>query len=425
MLFRSLENYKQVVLLVPTTILAEQHFKTILKRFSTFPYQVVCLSRFQSKVEQQAILKRVKCQQVDMIIGTHRLLQKDVTFKDLGLVIVDEEQRFGVKDKEKLKTFVATVDVLSVSATPIPRTMYMALTGTRDFSVIGTPPKMKKEVRTVLGPFDEQAVKQAILKEKNRKGQVFYVHNRVDSILSIQSRLSVLLPETTIDVVHGQLPELEIQRRLQAFYAHKTDVLIATTIIENGIDFPNANTLIIDQAEQLGVSQIHQLRGRVGRSNTQGLAYIFYSPSKTLTEKSKARLQAIKEYASLGSGYQLAVKDLEIRGAGNLLGREQSGHVLTVGFNLYCHLLEAAIFRAKGEERRTQGWLNIPAQEFFVEDTYIASDRERLAVYQRVQTLQCLEDCSKLQSELEDRYGVMSIAMKGRFSRVEERLKAK
>jgi transcription-repair coupling factor (superfamily II helicase) len=403
--FKALESGKQVALLVPTTILAEQHYKTFKKRFKPFGYRVEVLSRFRKKNVQSLVIDQLKGNACDLVIGTHRILSKSIEFADLGLILIDEEQRFGVSHKETLKRFKKLVDVIAVSATPIPRTLYMSLTGTKDISVIATPPVTKKNVLTYVGPHYDNVVKKAITDELKRKGQVFYVHNRIQSIHSIKIKLENQHPKAIIEVTHAQLDEKILQEILVRFLNKEIDILITTTIIENGIDIPNVNTIIMDRAEQFGLSQIHQLRGRVGRSSIQAYAYILYSKNTKISKKAEDRLQAIREYASLGSGYELAMKDLEIRGAGNLLGSEQSGHIISVGFGLYCKLLEDSINEAKGNRSTETNFIDIPIELITIDNQYIPNIRERLSIYRRLLRLRKRSEIKIILEELEDRYG--------------------
>jgi transcription-repair coupling factor (superfamily II helicase) len=399
--FKAIENNKQVACVVPTTILAEQHYYTFKQRLKEFPYIVKAISRFNRKEEQQSTLKALKEHKIDIIIGTHRLLQKDVEFADLGLLIIDEEQRFGVGQKEKIKQIKKNIDVISVSATPIPRTLYMALTGGKDLSSIVTPPKDRKPVLTKISQYNEDLVKQAIANEIMRNGQVFYVYNRVDSIEKKYQELKRLLPDIPIAIAHGQMPETKLQKVIHQFWHQEFKVLLCTTIIENGMDMPNVNTIIIDNADKLGLSQIHQLRGRVGRTEKQAYAYLLYSENN-LSEKAAKRLRAIKEYAALGAGYQLAVKDLEIRGAGTLLGKKQHGHMTAVGFELYCKLLSDA--KSKGKNDKNEKNLSIK-KNIFIPDTYIENPKERLSIYKRIMDFKYQEQIEDLKFELIDRYG--------------------
>ena len=336
MLFRSL---------APTTVLAFQHEKTLKERFAGFPVRIAMVSRFRSKAEQKESLTDLTAGKVDIIVGTHRLLSKDVAFRDLGLLVVDEEQRFGVAHKEKIKQLRRKVDVLTMSATPIPRTLNMSLVGIRDMSTIETPPKDRLSIQTNVVAFDAQVISRAIRSELERGGQIFFVHNRVESIFSIGSLLQRLVPEARVVVGHGQMDEEALERAMLDFVAHKFDILLATTIIENGLDIPNANTIIINRADRYGLSQLYQLRGRVGRSDRPAYAYLLIPPEENLSPVAKKRLAAIKEFSDLGSGFRVAALDLEIRGAGNLLGGEQSGHIETVGFEMYMKLLEEAADR--------------------------------------------------------------------------------
>jgi len=341
--FKAVMDNKQAAILVPTTILAEQHFNTFTNRLNTFPVTVEMLSRFRSRREQDLIIKDLKEGRVDIIIGTHRLLSKDIGFKDLGLVIIDEEQRFGVRHKEKLKKMRLVVDVLTLSATPIPRTLYLALMGGRDISIINTPPLEREPIETKVIEYDERMIRDALKFELDRKGQVFFVHNRIDNIDKIASRIKKLVPEARLTIAHGRMSEHELEISMMKFIKGETDILVSTTIIESGIDIPNANTLIVNRAERFGLAELYQLRGRVGRFNRKAFAYFIVSSQKTLTGDEQARLEAIRKFTELGSGFKIAMQDLEIRGAGNILGTEQSGYIEAVGFDLYCRLLRNTI----------------------------------------------------------------------------------
>ena len=349
--FKALTNNKQVAILVPTTILAEQHFNTFTIRMKKFPVRVEMLSRFRTRREQEEIIRAVSDGTVDIIIGTHRMLSGDIAFKDLGLVIIDEEQRFGVKAKEYLKNLRLTVDVLTLTATPIPRTLYLSLMGGRDISVINTPPLERLPVETVVAHYDEALIRGAILKEKKRSGQVFLVHNRVQGIEKVAEAVKRIAPGVSVEVGHGQMPEKVLEKVMMNFIKGKTDCLVCTTIIESGIDIPNANTLIINRADKFGLSELYQLRGRVGRFTRKAYAYLLIPKNFVLSAESQKRLTAIKRFQELGSGFKLAMEDLEIRGAGNLLGVEQHGFINTVGFDLYCRLLKSAIdsYKEKGQ----------------------------------------------------------------------------
>ncbi len=346
--FKAVAEKKQVAVLVPTTLLADQHYRNFSARFAGFPMRIEELSRFKTKGEARKILADLAEGKVDVVIGTHRLLQKDVAFADLGLIVIDEEQRFGVMHKERLKEYKTSVDVLTLSATPIPRTLHMSLMGVRDLSLIQTAPKNRMSVKTVVVPANDAIVQRAITAELDRGGQVYYLHNRVESIYAVKNALEKLVPRARIAVGHGQMHENELEPVMQKFIDGDTDVLVATTIIENGIDIPNVNTMIVNDADKFGLAQLYQLRGRVGRSNHQAYCYLLYQGHKALTEEAKARLEAIREFTHLGSGLQIAMRDLEIRGAGNLLGAAQSGFIGSVGFDTYCQLLAEAIAERRG-----------------------------------------------------------------------------
>jgi transcription-repair coupling factor (superfamily II helicase) len=341
---------KQVAVLVPTTVLAQQHFNNFRERMSDYPVRLELLSRFRTRREQQKVIKDVAAGAVDIVIGTHRIVQKDIGFKDLGLVVIDEEQRFGVKHKEQFKLLRSLVDVLTLSATPIPRTLYLALTGARDMSTIETPPQDRLPVETIVSQFDERIVRDAIRREINRQGQVFFLHNRVETIEAIGLRLKELVPEARLLIGHGQMNADELEEVMTRFVNGEADVLLCTTIIESGIDIPNANTIIIDRADRFGLAQLYQLRGRVGRYKHQAFAYLLIPRHARLLTDARKRIAALRQYSSLGSGFKIAMRDLEIRGAGNLLGAQQSGHITAVGFDLYCQLLSQSVATLKGEK---------------------------------------------------------------------------
>src|SRR5581483_10015607 len=341
---------KQVAILVPTTVLAQQHFTTFSQRLTPFPVKVEMLSRFRTRQEQKEILESTAVGGVDILIGTHRLLQPDVAFRDLGLLIIDEEQRFGVTHKERLKQMRTEVDVLTLTATPIPRTLYMSLSGIRDISTINTPPEERLPVLTHVGPYDDKLVRQAILRELDRGGQVFYLHNRVSTIRAIARRLRELVPEANIVIGHGQMPEEELEMVMAEFARGEYDVLLCTTIIESGLDIPNANTIIIDRADTFGLAQLYQLRGRVGRGANRAYAYLFHPRTSRLTPEARARLDTIAEQTELGGAMSIAMRDLEIRGAGDLLGTRQSGYIASVGFHLYTQLLGQAVQKLRSGE---------------------------------------------------------------------------
>ena len=406
--FKCTQHTRQTAVLVPTTILVEQHYRTFRQRFADFPVRVAAVSRFYSKEENRKTLEDLAKGEVDIIIGTHRLLQKDVYFKDLGLLIVDEEHRFGVKQKEKLKQIKKDVDVLSMTATPIPRTLYMSLLDIRDASLITTAPHDRKVIRSYVASFSESLVRDAILREIQRGGQCFYIHNRVQSIAALAARLQELVPEVRFDYAHGQMSELQLENIMQKFLKGEINVLVSTTIIESGLDIPNANTIIIDRADTFGLAQLYQLRGRVGRSDKQAYAYFLIPKTTKLGGEAKQRLSVLQSLDDLGVGFNLAIRDLEIRGAGNLLGKEQSGNVLAVGFELYTKILKEAVLNVKGEELPAfetvdpEMKLNIPA---FIPEYYIPDISERLVLYQRLAMIVRSCEADELKLEIEDRFG--------------------
>ncbi len=410
--FKAAMDGRQVAVLVPTTVLAQQHYATFRQRLAPFPVEVEMLSRFRSPAEQRKILQRLAAGQVDIVIGTHRLLQRDVAFADLGLLIIDEEQRFGVTHKERLKRMRTEVDVLTLTATPIPRTMYLALTGVRDISTIETPPEERLPVTTYVGEYDAQLVRRAILRELERGGQVFYVHNRVQTIQMVRRRLEHLVPEATIAVAHGQMREADLEKVMLRFVAGEIDVLLCTSIIESGLDIPNANTLIVERAEYFGLAQLYQLRGRVGRGAQQAYAYFFHDRLSRLTPEARQRLETIREAADLGAGYTIAMRDLEIRGAGDILGTRQSGHVAAVGFDLYTRLLARAVQELKARregkppppEPLGSVRIDLPIPAALPED-YVPEVQLRLQLYRRLAELATLEQIAGMEQELADRFG--------------------
>ncbi len=406
--FKALGDKKQVAVLVPTTLLAAQHHRTFAARFASFPVRVDELSRFKTKKEQQATLAALASGHVDVIVGTHRLLQKDVVFRDLGLIIVDEEQRFGVMHKERLKQLRATVDVLTLSATPIPRTLQMSLMGVRDLSLIRTPPRNRMSIKTVVVPASDVVVQRAITSELDRGGQVYYVHNRIASIYGVARALAQLVPKARIAVGHGQMHEHELEPIMASFIAGEVDVFVSTTIIENGIDIPNVNTIIVNDADTFGLAQLYQLRGRVGRSNHQAYAYLLYQAHKALSEDAKARLEAIREFTHLGSGLQIAMRDLEIRGAGNLLGAAQSGFIGAVGFETYAQLLAEAIAERKGKHHdgtdAREAVIDVKL-DAFVPNDYIPQVSQKIAIYQQLAAARTLRDVDDAVASVRDRFG--------------------
>ena len=404
--FKAVQDGKQVAVLTPTTILSFQHFETFKKRFAQFPINVEMISRFRTQKEQKIIVERVEAGKVDILIGTHRLLSKDIKFQDLGLLVVDEEQRFGVRHKERLKQMRKEIDVLAMSATPIPRTLHMSLVGLRDMSVIETPPKDRMAIQTVVAKFDEKIVRSAVEVELERGGQVYFVHNRVESIYEIAARIQELVPAARVAVGHGQMSETELERVMLAFMRHEYDVLVATTIIENGLDIPLANTMLINRADRHGLSELYQLRGRVGRSNRRAYAYLLIPPENELTEIARRRLAALKEFSDLGAGFKIAALDLELRGAGNMLGGEQSGHIEAVGFELYTSMLEAAVKEMKGEssEERPATQLNLGIA-LRIDESYVPEENQRLRLYKKIAGAKSEAAVNEVRAELEDRYG--------------------
>ncbi|MDO5735685.1 MAG: transcription-repair coupling factor [Propionibacteriaceae bacterium] len=404
--FKAVQDGKQVAVLVPTTLLVTQHYATFASRFAGFPVHLAQLSRFQSDAEAKAVIEGLATGRVDVVIGTHRLLSKQTQFKDLGLVIVDEEQRFGVEHKERLKELRVNVDVLSMSATPIPRTLETAITGIREMSVIATPPEERHPVLTFAGPYDTAQVKAAIRRELAREGQVFVVHNRVNTIEKSAAQLRDLVPEARIVTAHGQMAEARLEAVMQDFFERRADVLVCTTIVEAGIDISTANTLIIERSDQLGLSQLHQLRGRVGRSRERGYAYLLYPPDKPLTEASHERLATMASHTDLGAGMSIAMKDLELRGAGNLLGGEQSGHIADVGFDMYLRLVGEAVANFRGEDTTPEPTMRIELPiEAHLPSDYITSERLRLQMYKQIAEIRDDADIDAARAELVDRYG--------------------
>jgi transcription-repair coupling factor (superfamily II helicase) len=406
--FKAVQDGKQVAVLTPTTVLAFQHFETFKKRFSQFPITVEMISRFRTPKEQKVILEKTETGKVDILIGTHRILSKDIKFQDLGLLVVDEEQRFGVRHKERLKQLRKEIDVLAMSATPIPRTLHMSLVGLRDMSVIETPPKDRMAIQTVVAKFDEKIIRSAIEVELERGGQIYFVHNRVETIYEIASRIQELVPGARVVVGHGQMGEKDLEAVMLAFMRHEFDVLVATTIIENGLDIPLANTMIINRADRHGLSELYQLRGRVGRSNRRAYAYLLIPPERELTDIARRRLAALKEFSDLGAGFKIAALDLELRGAGNMLGGEQSGHIEAVGFELYTSMLEAAVKELKGEggEDRPSTQLNLGIA-LRIDESYIAEENQRLRLYKKIAGAENEKTVADLRAEMEDRYGAL------------------
>jgi transcription-repair coupling factor (superfamily II helicase) len=404
--FKAVQDGKQVAVLTPTTVLCFQHFESFKRRFSKFPVNVEMISRFRTAKEKKDVLERTEQGKVDILIGTHALLSQGLKFQDLGLLVVDEEQRFGVKHKERLKQMRASIDVLSMSATPIPRTLHMSLVGLRDMSVIETPPKDRMAIQTIVAKFDEKLIRTAIEVELERNGQIYFVHNRVETIYELAAKIRELVPQARVSVGHGQMPEAELEGTMLSFMDGEFDVLCATSIIENGLDIPRANTIIINRADRHGLSELYQLRGRVGRSNRRAYAYLLIPPEQQLTEIARRRLAALKEFSDLGAGFKLAALDLELRGAGNMLGGEQSGHIEAIGFEMYTTMLEEAVSRLKGDarEERPQVTVNLGIS-LRIDEQYIGEEGQRLRMYKRIAGAETDAVLTEVRAELEDRYG--------------------
>ncbi|HYK02832.1 MAG TPA: transcription-repair coupling factor, partial [Thermoanaerobaculia bacterium] len=406
--FKSVMDGKQVAVLAPTTVLAFQHYRTFLRRFASFPVTVELLTRYYSAKDQKEILKKVETGEIDVIVGTHRMLSKDVAWKDLGLLVIDEEQRFGVAQKERVKSIKKSVDVLAMSATPIPRTLHMSLVGIRDISVIETPPKDRLAIQTAVVPYDEQFIREAVEFEVNRGGQVFFVHNRVDSIYQMKEYLERIVPGLRVIVGHGQMDERELEKAMLAFINREYDVLLATTIIENGIDIPACNTILINHAERFGLSQLYQLRGRVGRSDRLAFCYLLVPSDRVLSGDARKRLAAIQEFSDLGAGFRIAARDLEIRGAGNILGGEQSGQIAAVGFEMYTKLLDETIREMKGEriEEEVETSMNLGVDIYIPRD-YIGEENLRMTFYKKIASASTAERLTDIRNEMRDRFGAL------------------
>jgi len=404
--FKAIMDRKQVAVLVPTTILAEQHYRTFTKRFTPYPAVIEILSRFRTVSQQKRVIEGLRRGVVDIVIGTHRLLSRDVQFRDLGLLIIDEEHRFGVRQKERIKTLARAVDVMSLTATPIPRTLHMALTGLRDLSVIETPPPERYPINTYVMEYNPDLVREAILAEVGRGGQVFYLHNRINNMERVKHELELMLPDLAIDMAHGRMEEKELAAVMNRFMDGETSVLVCTTIIESGLDMPNVNTLIVDEADRLGLAQLYQIRGRIGRSNRVAYAYLTYRPDRSITETAQKRLNAIREFTELGSGMRIALRDLEIRGAGNILGPEQHGYIEAVGFDLYCRLLEEETAKTRGEPplRVEMPQLDIKVDSY-IPDTYIEDPGLKIQVYRQAMMAATLSEITEIEKGLQDRFG--------------------
>ncbi len=410
--FKAVLSSKQVAILVPTTILAQQHYNNIVERFSKYPANVQMISRFRTKKEQEKIIKDLKSGVVDVVIGTHRILSNDVIYKDLGLLIIDEEQRFGVKHKEKIKQLKENIDVLTLTATPIPRTLHMSMIGIRDMSVIEDPPEDRYPIQTYVVEYDEHLVKEAISREIERGGQVYFVHNRVADIDRVAAKLQELVPEAVVHYAHGQMHEHQLEKLMVEFMNNSFNVLVSTTIIETGLDISNVNTIIINDGDRFGLSQLYQLRGRVGRSNRLAYCYIFYQENKVLNEVAEKRLKAIKEFTELGAGFKIAMRDLEIRGAGNVLGTEQHGYMEAIGYDLYCKLMEESMMAKKGEviKLKPQAKIDI-AINAFIPETYISNHQLKIEIYKKIAAIESREDVNMIYEEIEDRFGTVPISV--------------
>ncbi|MBI4006902.1 MAG: transcription-repair coupling factor, partial [Planctomycetes bacterium] len=423
--FKAVMAGKQVAVLVPTTILAQQHYRTFSERMADYPIQINVLSRFKTHKEQKEILERAEKGQADIVIGTHRLVQKDVHFKDLGLVIIDEEQRFGVEHKERLKRLRSTVDVLTLTATPIPRTLHMSLLGIRDISTLNTPPQDRLSIYTQLMRFELESIRQAILHELNRDGQVYFVHNRIYNIERIAETLSKIVPEAKIAVAHGQMPVHMLERRMLEFVDRKFDILVSTTIIESGLDIPTVNTIFINCAETFGLADLHQLRGRVGRYKHRAYAYLLISSDRPITPEAEKRLKAIEEFAELGAGFKIAMRDLEIRGTGNILGTEQHGHIVAVGYEMYCRFLEMAVKRAKNEPVTVPIDVSIALNlNSYLPDDYIPDSRQKMEIYRKLNRSSTVDELNEVKEELKDRFGPPPLPVKHLFAESELRIAA-
>ncbi len=406
--FKAVQESRQVVYLVPTTILAQQHYNTFVQRMKEFPVRIDLMCRFRTPGQQKKTLEDLRKGLVDILIGTHRVLSKDVEYKDLGLLIIDEEQRFGVADKEKIKKLKTSVDVLALSATPIPRTLHMSLAGIRDMSVLEEPPMDRMPVQTYVCEYDEEMVRAAIHRELNREGQIYYVYNRVESIGEVAHRIQELVPEAHVAFAHGQMKEHDLERIMYEFIQGDIDVLVSTTIIETGMDISNVNTIIIHDADRMGLSQLYQLRGRVGRSNRTAYAFLLYKKDKMLKEVAEKRLHAIREYSDLGSGFKIAMRDMEIRGVGTLLGQRQHGHMQAVGYHLYCKMLNEAVLRMKGESKAAEEDFETVADlqiDAYIPDTYIKNEALKLDIYRRIAAVENEAEQEDMLEELIDRFG--------------------
>jgi transcription-repair coupling factor (superfamily II helicase) len=423
--FKAVDNGYQVAILVPTTILAEQHYHTFSERMAEFPFDIGRLSRFCSTKEEREIVEGLKAGRIDIVIGTHRLASKDVQFHNLGLVIIDEEQRFGVEVKERLKSLRSTVDILTMTATPIPRTLHMSLVGVRDISNLESAPEDRVAVETRVTRFSNELIRHAVLRELNRGGQIFFVHNRVQDIEVVAKKLRQIVPEATLRIGHGQMHEDELEQVMVDFVAGRFDLLLATTIVESGLDIPAANTIFIDEADRYGLADLHQLRGRVGRYKHQAYCYLLIDPHKHVTPNAAKRLRAIEEYSEMGAGFALAMRDLEIRGTGNLLGMQQSGHIAAVGYEFYCELLEGAVRSLKHLPRKLSVDVDIELPTTaYIPDEYVPDIRLKIDLYRRLRRAATYDDLSEFRAELVDRFGALPAQVERMLELSEMRLNA-
>lgn len=425
--FKAVMEGKQVAFLVPTTILAQQHYETLIERMQDFPVEIQLISRFRTAKEVRETKEGLKSGYVDIIVGTHKLLSKDIQYKDLGLLIVDEEQRFGVRHKERIKTLKTNVDVLTLTATPIPRTLHMSMLGVRDLSVIETPPENRFPVQTYVLEQNSNFIKEALERELSRDGQVFYLYNKVQSIYEKREQLQMLMPEANIAVAHGQMTERDLEETMLSFINGEYDILVTTTIIETGVDVPNANTLIIEEADHFGLSQLYQLRGRVGRSSRIGYAYFLHSTNKVLTETAEERLQAIKEFTELGSGFKIAMRDLNIRGAGNLLGKQQHGFIDSVGFDLYSQMLEEAVNEKRGITEEVPDAPDVEMElhlDAYLPAEYIQNEQAKIEIYKKLRKVENEEQLFDVKDELLDRFNDYPVEVERLLEMVEIKIHA-
>ena len=426
--FKAVMEGKQVAYLVPTTVLAKQQYQTFKERMKDYPVTVELLNRFRTTKDKNRIVKELKLGDVDIVVGTHKLLGKEVEFKDLGLLIIDEEHRFGVKAKEKIKQYKANIDVLTMTATPIPRTLHMSVVGVRDMSVIYDPPQNRKPVQTYVLEYDEEVIKEAITKELERDGQVFYIYNRVEDIMLKADAISRLVPEANVGYAHGRMTGSQIEEIMEDFVDKKINVLVCTTILESGIDIPNANTIIVENADRMGLAQLYQIRGRVGRSDRQGYAYITYKKDKVLAEEADKRLKAIREFTEFGSGFKIAMRDLEIRGAGSLIGEIQHGHLEEVGYDTYCRLLDEVVKEEQGIEVKPEFDVQIDLDvTSFIPETYITDSNQKIEIYQDIALCKDEKDIQDVIDELIDRFGDIPHEVENllEISRIKQLAKAK